>query len=293
MFGIVALLVACSGRSTGGSESDGAPRGGSASTGGTSSGGTPSTGGTSPGGTTATGGALTGGTGQSGTQGVGGTMVCSAPLDGDCDGVSTSYAPSGPCSTDGASCSGRTLFEENACGDWSAICCRGQWSALAPGANPVCPDPLMPGDPFACGIDGSIECVAGESYCHFVTMQPTNDQAASCDVLCAAADCSCFCTPDDTGSCSFMPSDAPSTNGGCTCAWTWSQSGPRQPGGVAVDCTFYPPSRCTRSPDWDSICADAGRAEAHVCLAPDPPIPGCEIAIGIDANSYVCCMAGE
>lgn len=151
----------------------------------------------------------------------------------------------------------------------------------------------MPGDPFPCGLDGSTTCVAGESYCHFVTMQPVLVQTTSCDALCEAADCSCFCTPDETGGCAFTPPDAPSTNGGCTCNWIWSPNGPRQPGGVAVDCTFYPPSRCTRSPEWDEVCADAGRVEAYVCLSPDPPIPGCELTLGIDGNSAVCCMTGE
>ena len=220
------FAVGCSGRSSSDSERNGPASGGStAANGGTSSAGTPATGGTSSGGTPST-----GGTGQSGMSGRGGGASGCRDMGGPCEGV---------CSTEGATCSGQRWDDDAGCIQWSLICCNGQWNTHNPAFDPVCPGPLMPGDPFPCVNDRSVTCVAGESYCRHETEQPSNEQMTSCEPLCEAADCSCFCTPDDTGLCRFIPDDAATASvSECGCFWTSSPTGPQQIGGVEVACTY-------------------------------------------------------
>jgi hypothetical protein len=173
-----------------------------------------------------------GGVGTGGSVGAAGPgPACGASTPGNCDGATSYMEPHGSCVTEGASCQGHVFHDARTCNDWWAICCNAEWSPISGGTPAVCPAPLEPGEPFPCGIGGET-CIAGETYCHIVQQQPP-----TCVALCEAGDCSCFCMPDATGGCAFDLPNQESLDE-CRCVWPRSDAGPRQAGGVVVDCSY-------------------------------------------------------
>lgn len=166
-------------------------------------------------------------------------------------------APFGPCDSAGVVRSGYVCFADGTVVNWTVICCSGVWENVAPSpdAGPISCPTLRPGDRFACGSTG-LTCVAGASYCYERNDPDTKENLASCEPLCAAGDCTCFCA--DPVSCAFRPPDAICQRDWCRCEPPRASNSLLQPGGVHVSCSLDRASteQCARA--GDSCNADAG-----------------------------------
>ena len=87
-----------------------------------------------------------------------------------------------------------------------------------------------------------MSCVAGQSYCSVDTFEPTGNgygrTTTSCQPLCAANDCSCFC--DNPDGCTFKPPGSPCALDTCNCRVGTISGGVPLPGTVEVGCTYHP-----------------------------------------------------
>jgi hypothetical protein len=134
--------------------------------------------------------------------------------------------------------------------DWAALCCDGEWkriTAPADGGTPSCPEPVKPGDEFTC-VGAEQSCVAAESACLEHTQAPAFASIWSCEPLCDAGDCSCFCDPDDSGACGFDPPDKVCPADFCYCDMAYDELGLPAAGTVAVRCAYDDPTAPECSP---------------------------------------------
>jgi hypothetical protein len=233
--------------------------------------------------------------GSAGLGGSGGGHRCNGfPLPGG-------PPPSGACSVEGDLLSGFQCGDELGDGsNWNTLCCDGEWNAIAlprDGSTPTCA-PLAAGDDFPCGFDG-LRCVVGESYCsetqENLTGLITNSTTYTCQPICPAGDCSCFCAPDDMGQCDYDPLDKVCPADVCACFHGLTDIGLRDPGAVTLECTYDHPtsSECEREPDIDAACsATSPGSIAYLCEGAMPGFGcwGLETAqsCGTEAD-YVCC----
>lgn len=195
------------------------------------------------------------------------------------------------CTTEGASCA---LFDCHGIATGNATCCQGQWRALA---GTACPGPLKPGDPFVC-YDSSTSCIAGQSYCYSVNEDPSPRGAPTCQPLCPAGDCSCFC--DNPEGCEFAPADGDCEADFCSCYTTVDNSGVVLPGGVAVGCTYADTTpgtcyvavaaeRACSGITYTVYCTGARSSPPSGCtpLPDDVAAPACRTT----ESHYYCCPA--
>jgi hypothetical protein len=284
--------IAMAGRESGGGVSGGGVSGGGVSGGGVSGGGV-SGGGVSGGGVSgggASGGCMNGGGGVSdgGVSGNGGTGTPMGGFGGRClPGGNGNLT--GACTSEGSLCAGTVCHDEESGSSYASLCCNGQWLAINPdavlpdGGAPACPTSIGPGDPFPCGTAG-LTCVAGQSYC--LNRYAGNSPAeASCQPLCAAGDCSCFCASAD--GCTFDPPDKQCPQDTCTCGAAYDALGLPQAATVGVTCSyeFRPQLGCSRQTDYDNTCQAFSGKAAYVCWGTDTPCPSCVRNSGVDGSS--------
>jgi len=230
-----------------------------------------------------------GGTGISGGGASGGLAgyppACQAsPVT--CNGTIYTGSLSGPCSEEGATCSGFACFDLRGGYDFSAICCHGAWRVNQGGVVECPPDSQT----FQC--QQRAECTVGESYCRTSPgPSPQDPLEVSCEPLCKAGDCSCFCDPDDLGSCSFSP-DTSCPFDSCECSIF--KAGHTPPGSVVVNCNVdvEQSGTCGQATQFDAACADAGLgAYAWLCFGDrfdGTPLPGAPpVTCGV-VGTYVC-----
>jgi hypothetical protein len=206
--------------------------------------------------------------GMTGVDGIGectggGSAVCPVGVAGPTEGVAT-----GPCTTEGATCA---LFDCHGVATGNATCCQGQWWALA---GNTCPGPLEPGDTFRCG-NTSTTCIAGQSYCRSSNRGPAAGEAPSCQPLCPAGDCTCFC--DNPTGCDFAPEDQDCEMDRCSCSTAFDPSGLPLRGGIAVVCTYAgtPSGACYPAEHADPACV--GAAAVVYCTGTSTPVSGCTL----------------
>jgi len=243
--------------------------------------------------------------GQTGAGGAGGNHICSAGPTTCTPGVplpipSGSF-PAGNCSMEGASCEGFACHDWSGGYNWKAVCCGGEWR-LPQNLEWTCPPRLRAGDPFICWGDVGTSCAAGRSYCSVTNVGPSgpaNEWLHSCQPLCAAGDCSCFC--DRPEGCSFNPPGLDCPGAMCTCGAALDNAGQPLPGAVTVQCEVPPDGTCGADPAADVNCAPTGLPVAQYCAGPrgQPPLPGCmPLADSTDSgvtdtcafeNHYWCC----
>jgi hypothetical protein len=245
-----------------------------------------------------------GGTSPDAATSTGGTAVDAAPatdhhaFDASPCGVGASSAlpPTGACGTEGTVQNGRTCHDSYSYSDWTVICCAGQWREVPPlvpdAGQLTCPPPLRPGDRFPCGPDG-LTCVAGETYCQ----ESANDNVPgppsfTCEKLCAAGDCSCFCGNLET--CSFLAPNNVCSDDYCYCALTRDSQSVPQAGGIHTTCRYgrQPTMDCRATGE---TCATAAEKKYH-CEGVGPPDPNACVVVGLDAvcdavaNDYCCVL---
>ncbi|HEY2408422.1 MAG TPA: hypothetical protein VGI10_20585 [Polyangiaceae bacterium] len=207
------------------------------------------------------------GNGAAGNGAAGRSSVCPAKPQTQCSGTGTPPAYESiyaPCDQQGNVCSGGDLAgDEEGCFimSWNLQCCSGMWypTVLGDGGVPeVCPSA---GTPFPCGTDPSLSCVDGQNACAESLDLATSARTYMCSSLCAAADCSCFCTPGAQGGCSYTIAD-PTEPSNCQCGVARGE--------VDTFCTHgtEPTYGCTRDPGTDATC-DADHPVAFLCTSPD------------------------
>jgi len=130
---------------------------------------------------------------------------------------------------------------------------------------------LKPGDPFVCA-NGSTTCVAGQSYCSYANKGGQSGETTSCQPLCSAGDCTCFCESPD--GCDFVPADLDCQTDTCTCMTAVDGAGLLLPGGIAVVCRYTTPGACYPAIGADQACT--GASYAAFCTGPNfNPRSGC------------------
>lgn len=225
--------------------------------------------GTSGGGTIGAGGQ--GAMGRGGVTGTGGFDTCVHQPISDCtpDGVT---GPAGPddrsaCDAEGAICQGTFCYDMHGEGSFVSTCCAGKWW---PGYAGSCATVLQPGDPFDCG--NSPPCAAYQTYCSIKSMDSGFSHTLSCQPICAAGDCSCFCNNPD--GCDFAPPDSTCPADRCMCGMTKGGPGVAMPGAVVVQCNYIAPNigDCIRNTDLDTQCAGG---TGWVCVGPAKDRVGC------------------
>lgn len=196
------------------------------------------------------------------------------------------------CSTENNYCQGSYCNDSYSASSYSVMCCNGKWTSdfeLVNGAY-TCPGLPEPGEPFLC--ESGLSCIAGETYCDERSGVGAGLLSSSCPDLCPAGDCSCFCTPDSTESCSFERDDGNGTLGHCTCGWWKSSMGPEPGTGIQVNCmeVIVPdPGPCELYPNLDDECL--GRGVGYMCNGPDLPQPsGCQSIGTIGTFTSYCCQ---
>ena len=236
-----------------------------------------------------------------GGTGGGGFMTCDhppritscSPDAGTLPVVSTTPFPEvptaiSPCSVEGASCEGTYCY------DWGdrpfkTTCCAGRWRSDFAGP---CPGPFPPGDPFVCTAD--LSCTIGQTYCSSSNPDRTETRAQSCQPVCAAGDCSCFC--DEAEGCDFRPPGSACPVDECHCRRVTAGPNIPVPGAVAVQCDYAPLdiSVCYPDPNADARCG--GLRYAVLCAGSDDlpadctPLPesGETAACGFPVRYYCC-----
>jgi hypothetical protein len=184
-------------------------------------------------------------------------------------------APFGACAPDGMVGSGCVRYSDGTVVNWTVICCSHVWEdVLPPDAGPISCPTLRPGDRFPCGSTG-LTCVAGASYCYERNDPDTKENLASCEPLCAAGDCTCFCT--DPVSCTFRPPDAICQRDSCRCEPPRASNSLLQPGGVHLSCSLdrAATQQCTRT--TDACNADGGTVYHCETGRDTPPDPSCAL----------------
>jgi hypothetical protein len=185
-------------------------------------------------------------------------------------------APFGACDSAGMNRSGYVCYSDGTVVNWTVICCSGVWENVAHSPDAVtisCPT-LRPGDRFACGSTG-LTCVAGESYCYERNDPDTKENLASCEPLCAAGDCTCFCA--DPLACTYRPPNATCMRDSCRCEPPRASNSLWQPGGVRVSCTLDRAATqlCTRTAD--ACDTDGGTIYHCETGGVTPPDPSCAL----------------
>ena len=185
-------------------------------------------------------------------------------------------APFGPCAAEGVVRSGWVCYADGTVVNWTAICCSGVWENVAPSpdAGPISCPTLRPGDRFACGSAG-LTCVAGQTYCYERNDPDTKENLVSCEPLCAAGDCTCFC--GDPVSCSFRPPDAICQSDWCRCEPPRASNSLLQPGGVHLSCSRdrAATQQCTHTAD--ACNEDAGTVYRCETNGGSPPDSSCAL----------------
>jgi hypothetical protein len=166
------------------------------------------------------------GTGTGGVTGCIEHTLCSAeagaPPSGPFDGA--------PCGVEGARCSGFACLDASGGSAWVSTCCAGRWW---PNTD-RCPVRPVPGTMFTC-LTGS-SCVVGQSYCLIANPDRTAVSVTTCEPLCPAGDCSCFC--DQPGGCDFTPPGSTCPGDICTCSLARGvEAGPLL-GAINVECKY-------------------------------------------------------
>ena len=234
------------------------------------------------------------GGGAGGVTGTGGLDSCAhAPEITGCTppGVTP---PSGPddrssCSAEGAVCNGTFCYDFHGEATFVSACCAGKWW---PGWAGPCPAVLQPGDPFPCGNGPT--CAAYQSYCSISNADRGPGHDLSCQPLCVAGDCSCFC--DKPEGCDFDPPGSTCPADRCTCVINSAQPGIQMPGVIVVQCKYAIPGTayCVQNPSLDSQCP-AGNI-GFICEASVADVGGCtrlpdsvvNASCGSDVHEYCC-----
>lgn len=205
-----------------------------------------------------------------------------------------SPAPIGACDFEGEIRSGFVCYDSRAGMNWTVICCAGQWQQFnsSPDASAgTCPT-LQPGDRFACGSTG-LTCVAGQSYCYERNDPNTGANLASCEVLCTAGDCTCFCA--DPLICSFAPPNAVCLSDDCTCAPPRDSNSLPQLGAVHVACTLGRLPTLTCSPTGNTCNSGTGtvsHCEGLGFVAPNSTCTLWQYGVICGSMTYDWCCAG-
>jgi hypothetical protein len=150
------------------------------------------------------------------------TADAGAPPSGPSDGS--------PCSVEGARCSGFACLDASAGGAWVSTCCLGRWW---PNTD-RCPVVPVPGTLFTFKTGST--CVVGESYCLIANPDRTAVSVTTCEPLCAAGDCSCFC--DHPAGCDFKPPGSNCPGDTCTCSTARGVEVGPVAGAINVECKF-------------------------------------------------------
>lgn len=300
-----AWIVGCAGRSEDRGAAETSSGGASAGLGGDPALMQPGGGGASGG--VSAGGAGAGSAGMSGSAGSGGTTMQAGaagagiggggfagsstdrppcqPTPVTCDGEIYTGPLSGACAVEGATCSGFACHDLRGGYDFSVTCCHGTWYTDQPGAP--CP---QDSPTFQCGSVS--ECAVGENYCRQSLDPSAQVSIVGCESLCAAGDCSCFCDPDELGSCSFSPPESSCPFDHCVCSITEARFIP--PGAVAVGCelAIEQAGSCHQATEFDAACTDAGLGnEAWLCFGDKfdgTPLPGAPAVTCGVRGTYVC-----
>jgi hypothetical protein len=236
-------------------------------------------------------------TGAVGATGATSSQYCN-PIPGVCTlggTLSTYTRPVGnPCDIEGNVCQGTYCNDVYSASSYKVACCGGKWSTDIVTQNGVetCRRPLVAGDPYACPFDVEAMCSVGETHCSEERRFGVEDVTTACLPLCAASDCSCFCTPDVTGGCSFEDEPGSGLKGFCSCSWVKAPVLQGELGSIQVVCelvTAPEPGTCEPYPDLDVACADLGIGT--VCADSVQPGEGC-VPMGSAGDVYGYCCPG-
>jgi len=231
----------------------------------------------------------------SGSTGTGGMYICAhGPTITSCSpsaGVPvTSEPPShgSPCIVEGARCEGTRCYDARGEGPFVITCCGGQWLW---DYDRACPTAPQPGDPFVCGPD--LDCAAYQTYCSVSNADDRTNWRTSCQPLCAAADCTCFC--DNPEACEFQAPGSDCPGDRCTCSTLAAL--PAGAGVIQVQCDYvvHDNGACTPNESLDGQCAGL---KAIVCEGPafDRTGGGCiqlpdlatNASCGTEVHEYCC-----
>jgi hypothetical protein len=174
-----------------------------------------------------------------------------------------------PCTVEGARCEGFACHDDFGGSAWVSTCCAGGWR---PNYGGSCPPPVGPGDPFPCGSAG-LTCATGQTYCSVANPDRSRDPVTSCQPICAAGDCTCFCGQAE--GCNFRPAGSTCPADFCLCSTARTAAGIPLPGTVKVQCNyvFESTAGCNWDPSLDGQCP-AGQ-KARFCIAPPFVLDGC------------------
>jgi hypothetical protein len=177
------------------------------------------------------------GTGEAGSGGAPGCTPASEHTICTPDAGAPPAAPfeGSPCTIEGARCEGFACRDPSSGSAWVSTCCAGRWRPSYVG---TCPVPPATGEPFACGT--SVGCPVGQSYCSLSNEDRTRESFASCEPLCAAGDCTCFC--DGAEGCTFRPPGSSCAGDTCRCSTITGASGLPVVGAIQVECRYVVPT---------------------------------------------------
>src|SRR5262249_52664390 len=115
-----------------------------------------------------------------------------------------------------------------------------------------------------CGT--TLSCAALQSYCLMSNPDRTSASSYSCQPICPAGDCTCFCDKPD--GCTFKPagSDCPADT--CTCSTSTVGPGIPLPGAIQVQCNYLVrgSGACYSDPNAAGRCG--GLSSAILCEGP-------------------------